>query len=159
MLVDLSSLVGIYTDLILWVIVKFFLLMTEMSVVIFGLAFGRFNTSVKSDRETRILPCRRTKYFTNSFTMFQKGHLDSRSSIRYVLIVTSTISLAYSLCQGSLEILAHDDNFHVNSTNHDNTILFGHGGVWFFCITSFIFAAVSARAIKKTRARNSCYVI
>ena len=72
----------------------------------------------------------------------KKGHLDSRSSIRYVLLVTSMISLVYSFCQGSLEVFVHDENFHVTSTSNDK-MLFGHGGVWFFCISSFIFTIVS----------------
>lgn len=103
MIVNASSMMGGSVDIILWVIVRFFLLMTEMSVVIFGLAFG---------------------------------HLDSRSSIRHVLVVTSLISLAYSICQGVLEVLVHDPNYHVTSRG---ILLFGHGGNWFFFVSSITF--------------------
>lgn len=42
MSVNVSATVGGKADKILWVTVRFFLLSTEMSVVIFGLAFGEF---------------------------------------------------------------------------------------------------------------------
>ena len=51
---------------ILWVITKFFLLATELSVVIFGIGFS---------------------------------HLDSKSSIKRILLITSAVSLAYSITQ------------------------------------------------------------
>ncbi|KAK6643514.1 hypothetical protein RUM43_005024 [Polyplax serrata] len=90
-----------YTDKILWVIVRFFMLSTEMSVVIFGLAFG---------------------------------HLDSRSSIRHVLLATSFISLAFSITQGTLEVISPD------SFSFGNNNVFKHGGMLFWFITSLIFA-------------------
>lgn len=40
MTVNASLAAGDYADKVLWIIVRFFLLSTEMSVVIFGLAFG-----------------------------------------------------------------------------------------------------------------------
>lgn len=43
MTVNAAMPVGGLIDKILWVIVRFFLLATEMSVVIFGLAFGEFD--------------------------------------------------------------------------------------------------------------------
>ncbi|EEB10470.1 Integral membrane protein GPR175, putative [Pediculus humanus corporis] len=92
---------GGYTDKILWVIVRFFMLSTEMCVVIFGLAFG---------------------------------HLDSRSSIRYVLLATSFISLAFSITQGTLEVISPD------TFTFGNNSVFKHGGMLFWFITSFIFA-------------------
>lgn len=103
MLVDLASNAGGYVDIIMWLIVRFFLLATEISVIVFGLAFG---------------------------------HLDSRSSIRYVLSVTSFFSLAYSISQGTLEVMVHDEMFHVHS---QGIVLFGHGGVTFWFISSVIF--------------------
>lgn len=42
MTVNAATTVGGIADKILWVTVRFFLLSTEMSVVIFGLAFGEF---------------------------------------------------------------------------------------------------------------------
>jgi len=41
MTVNASLAAGDYADKVLWIIVRFFLLSTEMSVVIFGLAFGK----------------------------------------------------------------------------------------------------------------------
>lgn len=41
MTVNASEPMGNVTDKILWISVRFFLLATEMSVVIFGLAFGK----------------------------------------------------------------------------------------------------------------------
>jgi hypothetical protein len=41
MTVNASLAAGDYADKVLWIVVRFFLLSTEMSVVIFGLAFGR----------------------------------------------------------------------------------------------------------------------
>lgn len=43
MTVNASLAAGDYADKVLWIIVRFFLLSTEMSVVIFGLAFGKFS--------------------------------------------------------------------------------------------------------------------
>lgn len=42
MTVNPADPVGGMVDKVLWVVVRFFLLATEMSVVIFGLAFGKF---------------------------------------------------------------------------------------------------------------------
>ncbi|KAL0278163.1 UNVERIFIED_CONTAM: hypothetical protein PYX00_000064 [Menopon gallinae] len=104
MTISAAAILGGYTDKILWVIVRFFMLSTEMSVVIFGLAFG---------------------------------HLDSRSSIRHVLLATSFISLAFSITQGTLEIISPDDTF----TSKDYNI-FGHGGMLFWFISSLMFTLV-----------------
>jgi hypothetical protein len=41
MTVDASAVVGGYVDKGLWITVRFFLLAMELSVVIFGLAFGK----------------------------------------------------------------------------------------------------------------------
>ncbi|XP_076310645.1 transmembrane protein adipocyte-associated 1 homolog isoform X9 [Tachypleus tridentatus] len=94
------------TWLVLWVVVHFFLLSTEISVFIFGLAFG---------------------------------HLDSNTSIKWVLIVTFFISLAYSSTQGALEIVVPDEDFHVAHKDYD---IFTHGRMLFWSISSVIFAAV-----------------
>lgn len=96
---------GVY-DKILWITVRFFLLSAEMSVVIFGLAFG---------------------------------HLDSRNSIKAVLISTCAISLAFTITQGTLDLVLPDDAFHIPSKD---LYLFGHGGMLFWCVSSFLFAAV-----------------
>lgn len=95
-----------YLDTILWVTVRFFLLSTEMSVVIFGLAFG---------------------------------HLDSRSSIRHVLLATSSLSLIFSLTQASLELWNPDPSFGRLFPEHE---VFGHGGMLFWLVSSLIFTLV-----------------
>ncbi|KAI8420177.1 hypothetical protein MSG28_008738 [Choristoneura fumiferana] len=104
MTVTASMPLGGQVDKVLWVTVKFFLLATEMSVVIFGLAFG---------------------------------HMDSRSSIRYVLLATSFISLAFTITQGTLELIKDD-----NDTLIDHADLFEHGGVLFWFISSIVFALI-----------------
>ncbi|CAH0713361.1 unnamed protein product, partial [Brenthis ino] len=98
--------VGGLVDKVLWVTVRFFLLATELSVVIFGLAFG---------------------------------HMDSRSSIRYVLLATSLISLAFTVTQGTLELMMPNDLFHVDNGEY---YLFGHGGMLFWFISSLVFAVI-----------------
>jgi len=90
------------------VIVRFFLLSTETSVLVFGLAFG---------------------------------HLDSHTSIRRVLLVTSFISLAYSICQGCLEIVAPDESFYIKDRDY---YLFSHGGMIFWFCTCLLFAIIYA---------------
>lgn len=106
MTVNAAAVVGGYVDTILWITVRFFLLSTEMSVVIFGLAFG---------------------------------HLDSRSSIRHVLLATSFISLAFSTSQGALEVFAPDESFRIHSKDFN---LFGHGGMLFWFSSSVVFSVV-----------------
>ncbi|KAH8032479.1 hypothetical protein HPB51_025932 [Rhipicephalus microplus] len=69
------------TPLLLWVVVRFFLLSTEMSVLIFGLAFGR---------------CMPSHALAAPLTVFHVGHLDSRTSIQRVLMVTSFVAELYS---------------------------------------------------------------
>lgn len=65
--------------------------------------------------------------------------MESRSSIRYVLITTSFISLAYSASQGALELYMPDSIFRIHSKDLN---LFGHGGVVFWLISSVIFTMV-----------------
>lgn len=108
MTVNASLAAGDYADKVLWIIVRFFLLSTEMSVVIFGLAFG---------------------------------HLESKTSIRRVLLATSCISLAFSVSQGALEFVSPDESFHVHTKDYD---LFGHGGMMFWFVSSIVFASVYA---------------
>jgi hypothetical protein len=67
------------------------------------------------------------------------GHLDSQSSIRYVLLATSLISLAFTITQGVLEIVSPDEIFHVNSKDY---YLFGHGGMLFWFVSSVVFTMV-----------------
>ncbi|PVD24276.1 hypothetical protein C0Q70_14747 [Pomacea canaliculata] len=108
MTVDASEVAGEMADKMLWLILRFFLLGTEASVVIFGVYFG---------------------------------HLDSRTSIRRVLICTSLFALAYSFIQGTLELknphlivsVRHTDN---TTENYD---IFAHGGMIFLCSSSALF--------------------
>lgn len=97
---------GSNTDKVLWVVVRFFLLATELSVIIFGLAFG---------------------------------HLESRTSIQRVLIFTTVLSLSYSCTQGTLEIIAPDENFYVS---HKDYNIFAHGGMLFWFTSSIVFAVL-----------------
>lgn len=106
MTVNAATVSGEYADKILWISVRFFLLATEMSVVVFGLAFG---------------------------------HLDSRSSIRHVLLVTSFISLGFSISQAVLEMMSPDEHFHVDSKDYN---LFGHGGMLFWFASSIVFTFI-----------------
>lgn len=106
MTVNAAATVGGKADKVLWVTVRFFLLSTEMSVVIFGLAFG---------------------------------HLDSRSSIRRVLLVTSLIALAFTITQGTLELVLPDDTFHIPSRDF---YVFGHGGMMFWFCSSLAFTTI-----------------
>ncbi|XP_033220595.1 transmembrane protein adipocyte-associated 1 homolog isoform X2 [Belonocnema kinseyi] len=106
MTVNAAASVGGKADKVLWVTVRFFLLSTEMSVVIFGLAFG---------------------------------HLDSRSSIRRVLLSTSFIALAYTITQGTLELVLPDDMFYIGSKE---LFVFGHGGMLFWFCSSLVFTSI-----------------
>ncbi|XP_041984929.1 transmembrane protein adipocyte-associated 1 homolog isoform X2 [Aricia agestis] len=106
MTVNAATTEGSLVDKILWVTVNFFLLATEMSVVIFGLAFG---------------------------------HMDSRSSIKYVLLATSLISFAFSVTQGTLEVWTPNEMFHIDTRDYD---LFGHGGLMFWFVSSLVFAII-----------------
>ncbi|KAG8181593.1 hypothetical protein JTE90_013555 [Oedothorax gibbosus] len=106
MTVNAAVPIGEITDKVLWVVVRFFLLATEISVLIFGLAFG---------------------------------HLDSQTSIRRVLMVTSVVSLIYSGVQGALEIVVPDENF---TTISKQKGLFAHGGMLFWFVSSILFSLV-----------------
>ncbi|KAF4520592.1 hypothetical protein B566_EDAN006003, partial [Ephemera danica] len=66
------------------------------------------------------------------------GHLDSRSSIRHVLLATALLAFAFSATQAALELLADPEpSFHVVSRNYD---LFRHGGMAFWATSSALFA-------------------
>lgn len=113
MSVNAATLAGERTDKMMWVTVRFFLLCMEISVLVFGLAFG---------------------------------HLDSRTSIRRVLMVTGLLSFGYSLIQGTLEIIAPDQRFYV-PLNSGSTQLYGHGGMKFWAVTCIIFSLVYAAVL------------
>ncbi|XP_045165261.1 transmembrane protein adipocyte-associated 1-like [Mercenaria mercenaria] len=110
MTVNASVLAGDITDKVLWLVLRFFLLATELSVVVFGLAFG---------------------------------HLDSKTSIRRVLLVTTVSAFIYSCIQGSLEFTYPDPKFHVEkgavTKNYD---IFAHGGMIFWITSSAFFFVV-----------------
>nr|CAB3267196.1 transmembrane protein adipocyte-associated 1-like [Phallusia mammillata] len=103
MTVDVATTSGSDANKILWVILRFFLLMAEMSVLVFGIAFG---------------------------------HLDSKSSIKRVLFVTTSLALIYSIVQGTMEMLETDPRFQIE-TKHWS--VYGHGGSLFCFVTSAIF--------------------
>ncbi|XP_014234530.1 transmembrane protein adipocyte-associated 1 homolog isoform X1 [Trichogramma pretiosum] len=106
MTVNATASIGGTTDKVLWVTVRFFLLSTEMSVVIFCLAFG---------------------------------NLDSRSSIRRVLLATSFIALVFTITQGTLELVLPDDTFHIPSRD---LYVYGHGGMLFWFCSSIVFSMI-----------------
>ncbi|XP_070395884.1 transmembrane protein adipocyte-associated 1 homolog isoform X3 [Dermacentor albipictus] len=118
MTVNAAAPAGGIADKALWVVVRFFLLSTEMSVLIFGLAFG---------------------------------HLDSRTSIQRVLLVTSFVALLYSGTQGVLELVLPDRKFYVPDKNFE---LFGHGGMLFWFISSVLFAVVLPWIFTATTTNN-----
>ncbi|XP_038176441.1 transmembrane protein adipocyte-associated 1 isoform X3 [Arvicola amphibius] len=55
------------------------------------------------------------------------GHLESKSSIKRVLAITTVLSLAYSVTQGTLEILYPDSHLSAEDFN-----IYGHGGRQFW---------------------------
>lgn len=75
--------------------------------------------------------------------IMRTGHLDNKTSIRRVLVVTSMIALPYSFVQGALEVMHPDQDFFVPSKTYE---LFGHGGSLFWLISSIIFTLVCGRA-------------
>lgn len=95
-------------DKLMWLFVRFILVSTEMSVLVFGLG---------------------------------SGHLDSQSSIRRVVTVSSAISLTFSVTQGVLELAYPDPIFHIHTKTLD-TDLFGHGGMIFWMLTSALFTMI-----------------
>ena len=109
----LSSPSGEIADKVFWVAVRFFFLSMEISVLVFGLAFG---------------------------------HLDSHTSIRRVLLVTTLTSLTYSIVQGTLEIIAPDEKFYFRDEHltPSEFKLYSHGGMSFWAVTCILFFVVYA---------------
>lgn len=82
----------------------------------------------------------RTVFINMQFLFcFYLGHLDSRSSIRRVLLATSFIALAFTITQGTLELVLPDDTFHIPSRDF---YVFGHGGMMFWFCSSLVFTTV-----------------
>lgn len=86
---------------ILWEITRFFLLAIELSVLILGLAFGACDAgalglvpSLAGRPDT--VTCAGCHALTSPFP---PGHLESKSSIKRVLAITTVLSLAYSVTQ------------------------------------------------------------
>ncbi|XP_038628692.1 transmembrane protein adipocyte-associated 1 isoform X4 [Tachyglossus aculeatus] len=65
------------------------------------------------------------------------GHLESKSSIKRVLAITTVLSLAYSVTQGTLEILYPDAHLSAEDFN-----IYGHGGRHFWLASSCFFFLV-----------------
>lgn len=65
------------------------------------------------------------------------GHLESKSSIKRVLAITTVLSLAYSVTQGTLEILYPDAHLSAEDFN-----IYGHGGRHFWLVSSCFFFLV-----------------
>uniref|UniRef100_A0A5F9C9N7 Integral membrane protein GPR175 n=1 Tax=Oryctolagus cuniculus TaxID=9986 RepID=A0A5F9C9N7_RABIT len=68
------------------------------------------------------------------------GHLESKSSIRRVLAITTVLSLAYSVTQGTLEILYPDAHLSAEDFN-----IYGHGGRQFWLVSSCCFFLLCGR--------------
>lgn len=88
---------------ILWEITRFFLLAIELSVVILGLAFGASAAGASALSAPPWLgPAPTTVTWAGSCRLnstFLPGHLESKSSIKRVLAITTVLSLAYSVTQ------------------------------------------------------------
>ncbi|XP_039884973.1 transmembrane protein adipocyte-associated 1 homolog [Simochromis diagramma] len=65
------------------------------------------------------------------------GHLESKSSIKRVLAITAVLALAYSVTQGTLEILYPDSHLSAEDFN-----IYGHGGRHFWLASSCFFFVV-----------------
>lgn len=65
------------------------------------------------------------------------GHLESQSSVKRVLAITTVLSLAYSVTQGTLEILYPDAHLSAEDFN-----IYGHGGRHFWLASSCFFFLV-----------------
>uniref|UniRef100_A0A669NWY4 Integral membrane protein GPR175 n=2 Tax=Phasianus colchicus TaxID=9054 RepID=A0A669NWY4_PHACC len=65
------------------------------------------------------------------------GHLESKSSVKRVLAITTVLSLAYSVTQGTLEILYPDAHLSAEDFN-----IYGHGGRHFWLASSCFFFLV-----------------
>ncbi|XP_030314053.1 transmembrane protein adipocyte-associated 1 isoform X2 [Calypte anna] len=65
------------------------------------------------------------------------GHLESKSSVKRVLAITTVLSLAYSVTQGTLEILYPDSHLSAEDFN-----IYGHGGRHFWLASSCFFFLV-----------------
>ncbi|XP_027719634.1 transmembrane protein adipocyte-associated 1 isoform X1 [Vombatus ursinus] len=70
------------------------------------------------------------------------GHLESKSSIKRVLAITTVLSLAYSATQGTLEILYPDSHLSADDFN-----IYGHGGRHFWLASSCFFFLVYALVV------------
>ncbi|XP_077307859.1 transmembrane protein adipocyte-associated 1 [Lithobates pipiens] len=67
------------------------------------------------------------------------GHLESKSSVKWVLAITAVLSLGYSVTQGTLEILYPDSHLSAQDFN-----IYGHGGRHFWLASSCFFCLVYA---------------
>ncbi|KAM7401836.1 hypothetical protein PAMP_017114 [Pampus punctatissimus] len=65
------------------------------------------------------------------------GHLESKSSIKRVLAITAVLALAYSITQGTLEIMYPDSHLSAEDFN-----IYGHGGRHFWLASSCFFFLV-----------------
>lgn len=123
----------------LWEITRFFLLAIELSVIILGLAFGRFliffsfsvccfcfflhgrpiaNIQLYSLSNfkckymcVQLVVCIKPCFFVQS-----SGHLESKSSIKRVLAITAVLALGYSITQ----VMADDERIINHNYSTDN---------------------------------------
>eukprot|EP00070_Physeter_catodon_P036282 XP_028343176.1 transmembrane protein adipocyte-associated 1 isoform X4 [Physeter catodon] len=71
------------------------------------------------------------------YHLLYPGHLESKSSIKRVLAITTVLALAYSVTQGTLEILYPDAHLSAEDFN-----IYGHGGRQFWLVSSCFFFLV-----------------
>ncbi|XP_051059251.1 transmembrane protein adipocyte-associated 1 isoform X3 [Phodopus roborovskii] len=81
------------------------------------------------------------------------GHLESKSSIKRVLAITTVLSLAYSVTQGTLEILYPDSHLSAEDFN-----IYGHGGRQFWLVSSCFFFLTPLKERVSLPSRRSFYV-
>ncbi|KAL4655643.1 hypothetical protein GN956_G5343 [Arapaima gigas] len=79
------------------------------------------------------------------------GHLESKSSVKRVLAITTVLSLGYSVTQGTLEILYPDEHLSAEDFN-----IYGHGGRHFWLVSSCFFLLTYSLIVilPKTRIRE-----
>lgn len=78
------------------------------------------------------------------------GHLESRSSVKRVLAITTVLSLLYSIIQGTLEILYPDKHLSADDFN-----IYGHGGRHFWLVSSLIFFLIYSLIVILPKTRLS----
>jgi len=104
-------------DKVLWVLLRAFLLATEISVMAFALLSGHLES---------------------------RGGESGVVGVRRVVGVASTVSLIFSCLQLAMEFGHPDSAFTLDNDDESSSSLFGHGGRTFWAVSSALFAALYA---------------